>query len=125
MSTNPSYLSKQNLHGDLLGKFGVGYKTQEPGTTKVKKEFSDSEYQSLFRSEGGKRPYVDDDFLSFEANDDHGDEGDYSSTANPLAHYPYSSQLKFDFPPGGYSKSQIPEPTKATTPATAASKVTN
>ena len=71
----------------MAQKYGVGYKVQDNASTKVKKEYSNAEYQSLFTPpDASKRPQnYPADFTSFEET--------YSTTpANGLP-YPYTAKL--------------------------------
>jgi len=84
----------------------------------VKNEFGDGDYHPVFGPEGGlKRPYTAEDFLSFDGRDEHAGEH-YSSTAGPLARYPY-----VDYSTVAYSTPKPTVPAKSSAPATAASKV--
>lgn len=102
MPSTPSYNTKQNMNSDSSKKYNVGYKVQEAGTTKVKKEFSNNEYLNLFAPESLKRPYSNNEFASFD--------GTYSTTAAPLPQYPYPGQLKINFAPEYTPKPEPPQP---------------
>lgn len=112
MSSTPSYSTKQNVNSDLSKKYNVGYKVQEAGTTKVKKEFSNSEYLNLFAPDSLKRPYSNNEFTSFDET--------YSTTSAPLLQYPYPGQLKINFAQDEYAPK--PEPPQPYSPVIAANK---
>lgn len=100
MSSTPSYNTKQN--SDSPKKYNVGYKVQEGGTTKVKKEYSNSEYLNLFAPDSLKRPYGTNELASYDET--------YSTTAAPLLQYPYTGQLKINLAPEYTPKAEPPQP---------------
>lgn len=82
-------MTKQSLNLESMGqKYGVGYKVQpDASSNKVKKEYSNSEYQNLFSPDVvGKRPQnYQSEFTSFDDT--------YSTTSASGLPYPYTGKL--------------------------------
>ncbi len=88
MSSTPTYVMKQSVNSEGPAKYSVGYKVQDGGTTKVKKEYGSNDYQSLFASADSGKFSFDDGYSSTPTIQ--------PSLLSPA--YPYTGQLKIAVP---------------------------